>query len=132
MADNELCCNGTFYVTGRSFPMCPARTLSIDTPATTMCAELTMPLPLPLLVCLGTASFAEPPLGTYPSASLACRDISRNQFTKVEVASAPSLAKLYGPDTRRMRTGLAIARVISCCSGAHVRIHPLRRMSLIP
>ena len=49
----------------------------------------------------------------HSSACLACRDMSRNKFTKVKVAAAPSLTKLYGPNTRHgMRTGLAIVRVI--------------------
>ena len=41
--------------------------------------------------------------------------MSRNKFTKVEVASVASLAKLYGPDTRRMLTILGIVRVIMLC-----------------
>ncbi len=49
--------------------------------------------------------------------------MSRNKFTKVEVTSAPSLAKLYGPDTRR--TGLAIVRVIM------LRLHSFYTGSLL-
>ena len=49
--------------------------------------------------CLHWPEFAVPTRN--PSACLACRDVSRNKFTKVEVTSAPFLTKLYGPDTRR-------------------------------
>ncbi len=63
MADNELSCDGTYFVNGTlyKFAMCTAGKLVVDTTALTMCAELTMhlllplltmPLPLPLL-CIG-------------------------------------------------------------------------------
>ncbi len=58
---------------------------------------------------------------------LRARDVSRNKFTKVKVTSAPSLTKLYGPDTRRKRTGLGIVRVIMLCvhsyyAGCHLSL----------
>ena len=66
MADNELSCDGTFDVKDLLnnlyvLPMCAAGTLAVDTTALTMCAELTMPLPLLLLVCIGRS------LPTYPT-----------------------------------------------------------------
>jgi hypothetical protein len=136
VADNELSCDGTFSAkdldgNGYIWPMCTAGKLVVDTTALTMCAELTMhlllplltmPLPLPLL-CISRRLPSRP--GT--RACLACRDVSRNKFTKVEVTSVPSLTKLYGPDTRRTahRTGHR------ACDHA-VRALLLRRKSLIP
>ena len=72
--------------------------------------------------CLHWPEFAVPT--RHSSARPACRDVSRNKFTKVEVASAPSLAKLYGPDTRRMRTRLGIMRVIMLCVNSYSSVTP--------